>query len=148
MSNVLDFIKIHFLNAPKRKRWTKADREVILFDEQINLSVTKQLLADVSITAEITNSPSAYNRYRLYINNKQVTQGGYESEADLFAPNLASTSLTWGGKVTSSCDCNFIFARVKVTVQTFGTGNPSSNVDNSSGNFRGAKACVLRVTVI
>lgn len=148
MSTVLDNIRIHFLNAPKKKKWTKNDREVILFDEQINLSVTKQLLVDASISAEITNSPSAYNRYRLYINNRQVTQGGYEAESDIFAPNLSSTTLTWGGKVNSNCDCNFIFARVKLTVQTFGTGNSTSNVDNSSGNFKGAKSCVLRVTVI
>jgi hypothetical protein len=149
MSSVLDLINIHFFNAPKLRRWSKANREVILFNEEVTLSVTKQLLVDVSITAEIANnSPFAYNRYKLYINNRQVTQGGFEATSDILAPNMASTSLTWGGKINSSCDCNFIFARVKVTAQTFGAGNPTSNVDNSFGNFRGTKAATLRVTVI
>jgi|694.fasta_scaffold49812_4 hypothetical protein len=141
---------LRFLKTPKLNTWTEADNEITLFEEIICLGPCRLVSIDSMICAEISgltssdSNPSAYNTYRLYIDNVQVCQSGFEAETDELAPNLANSTLMWGGNI--SCKHSII---VKVTAQLTVTvpseSLVSSNVNNSVGNFQGSKGSALRV---
>ena len=151
--NVNPFIK--FVKAPLLHTWIVADLEVTLFEEKVLISAGRQVAIDSVISAEISgltvnendDPVTAYNVYKLYINNVQVSHSGFEADTDQYAPNLSSCSLMWGGN-TSHTTTNTI----KVTAQLIQQGNSStianSNVSNSIKNFRGAKGASLRIMVL
>ena len=128
---------IKYFQNPLSLIWI--DGEVTLFEQTIYLHDKRTILIDASITSEIMNGPG-YNTFRLYIDNVQVTQGGYEAELPVFAPNLSEVSLTYGDKLS----CRRRKVTVKVTAQITGAG-AASNVDNTIGRFIGTKGAFLRI---
>jgi len=140
---------IKFNKKPKNTSWTATDAEKTIFEETICLGPCKQISIDSVICAELSGltgegEPTAYNTYKLYIDDVQVCQSGFEAESDQFAPNLATASLIWGGNF--SCK-NMVTVKVtaQITVQGTSTNIVTSNIHNSIGNFQGAKGAFLRV---
>ena len=130
-----------FKDQPTIKSWNDTNGEVILYDEIVKIKNNINVNASI---ASFLSGANRYNIYRLYINEKQIGQGGYES--DTFAPNLETSMLIWGSTLKDLYDChncNNPKIRVKVTAQLIGSG--SSNVDNETGSFQGSKGAFLSV---
>ena len=148
-----DFIQIYptrrveFFDDPKVKEWSNIGPidGVILFKKKIYLGKHKYLLVDSAIAAEIVKNPDnispphPYLTYKLFVDGIQRAQAGYESESTIFAPNLETSSLIWGGKIKHK-KC----ITIKVTAKL--TNNGTANVDNLIGEFKGSKGAFLRVT--
>jgi len=149
--------KVHFNPKPQVSSWTVQDAEVTLFEECIRVHCDSEATADVSIAAEIVNNDvisGVYNVYRLYINDKLVSNSGYEAVRNQFYgenPSLETSNLIWGGCARDHCSCDKNL-RVRVTAQLTELSTPapgaSSNVSNTVGSFKGAKGAFLRVLLV
>jgi hypothetical protein len=146
---------VFFYNDPCPQTWRATDGEVTIFEKKYLVDKDANILVDASIAAEISPSTiSAYNTYKLYINDEVQSRGGYEAEGDLFDPNLETSSLIWGGSFACSCTSR-VCLKVRVTAQLQvpppeGPGPVpiyASNIDNNVGNFKGAKGAHLRVYI-
>lgn len=149
----IPFIK--FVKSPLLNMWTVNSTEVTLFEELVAVSANRQVAIDSVISAEISgltvgdndDPVTAYNVYKLYINNVKVAQSGYEADTDQYAPNLATCSLIWGGN-TSHTMTNVIKVTAQLIQQGISSTEASSNISNSIGNFKGAKCASLRILVL
>mgnify|MGYP006898472572 CR=1 FL=1 len=143
---------ITFTKCPKIKSWTADDEEVTLFSERICLGPQRQIVIDSIICAEISglvttepnSSATAYNNYKLYIDDTKVSQSGFEAENDKYAPNLSSSSLMWGGHISCK-NCVTVVVTAQLYVTSPSTSLVTSNINNSIGSFRGTKEASLRV---
>lgn len=150
--------KILFFNEPETIEWildndAGQSLEVVLFEERLKLKSCKTISVDSAIAAEITRGDGAFNGinthnvYRLYINDVQVAQAGYETDIfNFLAPRLETSSLLWGGRP----ECSHKHVTVKVTAQLKSTSSNlqvSSDINNTTGNFAGAKGAFLRITL-
>lgn len=125
---------IFFSNVPMALSYGTV--ETTLFDEKFLLPGGKigTIFATFTISSERTFN--GLDTYRLYVDGTQIVQGGYDSEGPTFAPDLSASMLIWneqrkGGPVS-----------IRVTAQS---SSQPSNIDNSIGNFQGAKGASLRI---
>lgn len=151
--------KTIFLDKPKNTFWSLSDGEITLFQKKVKICEKTNVSIESSIAAEIDilNAADAYNVYKLYIDDKEVTNSGYEavSQPQVGSQNLETSSLTWVG---TECCC-FV---VKLTAQIFRTRIPpppprpppppppiiSSNIIENEGNFDLAKGAFLRINLL
>lgn len=152
-NNVTKGPLVSYHNKPCKKTWSLSDGEVTLFNVWVKLTGNKQLLVDANIAAEISPSaPEVYNMYKLYVDDKPVAQAGYEADDEAAGPNLETSSINWGKNFNAPANCcephcSCPCVKVKLTAQIKGpAGGPNfaSNVNNQSGNFKGAKVASLR----
>ena len=143
--------KVSFTSNPSTTSWTASATsgvgglEVDLF--LVGIAVTQQndiVSIDASVTAEIINvADNAFDTFRLYINRIQVAQAGFEAESNVFAPNISTCNLIWGGKLPKGR------YSIRVTAQLTPTGGnttiPTSNVITATVPFGPAKGAFLRV---
>lgn len=125
---------------------------VTLFEKIIPLCsqgiINIQIDAKISAETQPSGGFGIYNQYILYVDNEQVDQAGYAADGNLnidYAPELASTSLQWAGYSSEKKSIT-----IKLTAQLFPSpyndgDSGISNINNSSGNYQGAKNAVLRV---
>lgn len=141
--------KVCFFDTPLTSVWSFADREVILYEKTVKLSKAKCFNVDALICAEIGGSGNVV--YRLYIDDCQVTQAGFEPDAIDYEANLGTVSLNWGG--CFPCEkCVNVKLTAQLNFDTVNTFNPDdqiiANVDNNLSQFQGAKCCTLRITFL
>jgi len=137
--------KIYFDNNPRVKNINSSQGEVTLFEKMVHVNNYKNINIDAMIAGEIING-GAYAVYKMYVDGKIVSQGGYEAEGDVFAPNLETSTLIWGKSFCKCCKCIIVKVTAQIVKTTTNELTPTLNFDNMIGSFQGAKGASIRVT--
>lgn len=152
-----DCPRADFFNNPQRTSWTQTDGEVTLFKKSVS---NNQFSLFFSIATEMNfvSAPflgTAYNIYRLYVDDKLVAQSGYQGSFDMgltLYNKFETSTLAWSGCAKDGCSCYVCCyknvnpkIKIKVTVELISELNFTSDVNNLTGNFQGCKGAFLRV---
>ena len=137
-------IEVLFYNTPLVNTWTNLSGEVVLFSKLISVKSDTYLSIDSTIAAELTTvGGTAFNTFRLYVDNAQVNQVGSETESPTFAPGLSTATLQWAGLFAHK---KHILIRVTAQITQGTATTTTSNVNNAIGRFLGSKSAVLRIS--